>query len=407
MSFLPTSTKLGHLEILEVYVQYNGPRLFSCKNQTNKIFLGLWVDEEEEYDLWLFMLVSLERLKSIRTGLISLRDSFLESETFSVYQARHCHTEDDWRIELVSINNLDCDLLPLENTCLDLDEDSLPHIQFNNILKQAITNKREFLSITLDNSYSCYVHEFPVVKLGDILTTLQLLLDELSIFKNTDLRMSNLDIRRKTELNTLAFSPGSFKIQLASTIFEEDIFGNSIAGNAIEEFFLLASILDDKKKLVHANLDKKKIIGKYKSFLNSIYNAQCNLNLEWASPTLTRGGEVKISFELASKILESIQNFEFLEEKEHSITGKLFKIDTENWKFGIKDINSGKDFKGDILESARSDAEIAIMSHYYDAKIIELPKLVSSTNELKQYYQLVELNTHENKFEQLILSNMS
>jgi hypothetical protein len=186
MNFLPVLPQLGQLEILEVYVQYNGPRLFSCKNQVNKIFLNLWVDEEEEYDLWLLMLVSIERLQAIRVGNISLRQSFLESESSCLYELTCCHRRDSWDFKTLSINQLDHDCLPLENTFLELSEETLPYVETQDILKNAITCKREFLNITLSNDFSRYANEFSVAKLGNIFVTLQPLLEEIGIFKNTD-----------------------------------------------------------------------------------------------------------------------------------------------------------------------------------------------------------------------------
>jgi len=123
MSFLPTSTDLGNLDVLEIYVQYNGPRLLACKNQAGKIFLGLWVDEEEDSDLWLYMFVSLERLKSVRTGQISLHQAFSNPETHFLYKITYTSTNSQWHSQRVS--QIDKDCLPLEGTFLRCDPETL------------------------------------------------------------------------------------------------------------------------------------------------------------------------------------------------------------------------------------------------------------------------------------------
>ena len=193
-------------------------------------------------------------------------------------------------------------------------------------------------------------------------------------------------------------------MELASAIFEEDLFGNSIAGDALESFLHLTSIKDDKGELLKNSLATKKIIIKYKRFLESLCNGQCSMRLEWASPTLIRGGNFQMSFELASRILELIQDVEFLEEQEHKIIGQLFKMDDKKWKFGIRDVKTKQEFEGDVLESAYSDAGTATISEYYEATIIELPKLVESTNEIKKYYQLAKLIPYQANYKQLPLS---
>lgn len=128
MSFLATSTYLGDLDILEIYVQYNGPRLLACKNQVNKIFFVLWVNEEEDSELWLYMLVSIERLQTIRTGAISLYQAFAEPETETLYEVTCNDANHEWNVRQTLVSELDHDYLPLEDTFLSCDPDSLPQI---------------------------------------------------------------------------------------------------------------------------------------------------------------------------------------------------------------------------------------------------------------------------------------
>ncbi len=65
MPLFPGEKSLGNLTILEVYLQYNGPKLFSCVNELKQTFLALWVDEEEDFDLWLYISISIKKLNLI------------------------------------------------------------------------------------------------------------------------------------------------------------------------------------------------------------------------------------------------------------------------------------------------------------------------------------------------------
>ncbi|AMA08765.1 DUF6575 domain-containing protein [Picosynechococcus sp. PCC 73109] len=407
MSFLPTTTQLGELEILEVYVDYNGPRLLSCQNQAHKLFLGLWVDEEDDYDFWLFMPVSVARLREIHTGEILLRESFLNAETLHIYGLTYVSEDDEWECKTIKTHELDTECLPLEDAKLNFSDTSfsiiLPKIKTSKNSIEALKHQREFLTLTFNQISSRFTHEFPMKDLGDILSNFQILLEELGVLQNTDPRFTNQDIRRRTKLNTRIFSPGSFQVEVASTTSELDLLGNSTAGNSIDSFLCLASYLDNKEKLLNSDYATKKVILKYKKFLSSLRDAETGIEIDWCSPTLNRGRKHQMSFEMASRIIESIQDVEILDEKEYVIVGQLFKIDTEHWKFGIRNIETNQDIKGKIMQSAYSDASSATISEYYTATILELPKLNASTNEIKKYYQLLELELYSSPSEQLNL----
>ena len=73
-------TGLGKLEIVETYVYYDQPLLFSCKSAAGHLYLGVAADKNDEHETWLYVGVSAERLKLIRSGAIDLHDAFAEPE---------------------------------------------------------------------------------------------------------------------------------------------------------------------------------------------------------------------------------------------------------------------------------------------------------------------------------------
>jgi hypothetical protein len=50
-------TILGKLEYLEIYGYYDFPIFFSCKNEKDEVYLGIWVDESENNYTFLFALI--------------------------------------------------------------------------------------------------------------------------------------------------------------------------------------------------------------------------------------------------------------------------------------------------------------------------------------------------------------
>lgn len=113
MSHLPTNTRLGKLEYLEIYDQYDSrPCLFSCRNQDGQIYLAVWVDETDDDDRWLYAALSPIRLKWLRENVIDIRSVFTQAVSGFVYDVR---TDKDGasNAKMLSYFALTDDLLPV------------------------------------------------------------------------------------------------------------------------------------------------------------------------------------------------------------------------------------------------------------------------------------------------------
>jgi hypothetical protein len=200
------------------------------------------------------------------------------------------------------------------------------------------------------------------------------------------------------------FTQSSFQIELASTFFEADLFGNSIAGDATEQIFDLITIGSNINNLQNSILkNNKKIAKRYKEFLESLYTTGTGVKIEWGSPTINRGGSIEADLPSINRTLEVMNRIESLEIKQINVLGDLFKVDIKGWKFGITDLASNQHYKGTILEEAKSDASTATVSRIYRALVREVPEISPTTNELKTQYQLLALKPYEAANEQLKL----
>ena len=74
------SAPLGDLELLRVYQEFDGPRLFSCRSRADQLYLALWADQSDDVDTWLYVAISARRLRSVEDGHITLRMAFAEPE---------------------------------------------------------------------------------------------------------------------------------------------------------------------------------------------------------------------------------------------------------------------------------------------------------------------------------------
>jgi len=400
MSNLPPSTILGSLEMMEVYVQFNGARLFSCRNQVGQIFLALWVDEEENFDLWLYALVSLQKLNSIRSGNIDLHDAFKSTEDSFLYEVTLNRNSELYEVKKAFSAEVDNECLPLRDSFLKFEHELILPLGVSKSAQTAIQKVREIVRLILEIP-SRYPREAPALTLGSILSNLQVVVNYVGR-AGADHNIRVADVNRKTEFNVFATAPGSFHIELASSEFEADIFGNSIAGNAIDELLNLIEVGNDSGLLRQKMLNfPARTASKYRGFLNSIVQGNANIKIDWGSPTLNRGRFVEVSLLTASKILEVIKEIESQEPKEYEVIGELFKVDKDNWKFGIRD--RANSYRGDILESSKHEAGTATISQIYKAKIRESSEVIPATGDIKVTFQLLALEFYQHADSQLNL----
>ena len=122
-TYLPESTILGILKLIEVYEFYDQPCLFSCQNLSGQVYLALWIDSSETEDIWLYAPVSSERFNNIKNGEVDLKTVFTHSEDAFVFE-----------VSIPFDNKKQITVKAL--ACNDLTEDQLPEV--NQFIKSEI-----------------------------------------------------------------------------------------------------------------------------------------------------------------------------------------------------------------------------------------------------------------------------
>ena len=84
-------------------------------------------DGNDQYETWLYVKVSVERLTLIRSGAIDLHDAFADPENGRLLQVQFsCETPTSPEIESIEANQVSEDMLPLPGECLDLKTETIP-----------------------------------------------------------------------------------------------------------------------------------------------------------------------------------------------------------------------------------------------------------------------------------------
>ena len=120
-------TSLGKLEIVETYVYYDQPVLFSCKSAAGHLYLGVAADENDQHTTWLYVGVSTERLRLIRSGAIDLHDAFAKPEdSFLLQEIVPYDDQIQPQMEPIRPDQISEDMLPMPGERLDLEIETLP-----------------------------------------------------------------------------------------------------------------------------------------------------------------------------------------------------------------------------------------------------------------------------------------
>ena len=71
---------LGSLSIINVYIEYDGPRCFSLENETGSSFIAYWLGDEDNYEKWFVIPCSKARVIAFEKKKIDLRQLLSQQE---------------------------------------------------------------------------------------------------------------------------------------------------------------------------------------------------------------------------------------------------------------------------------------------------------------------------------------
>jgi hypothetical protein len=395
MSLLPKDTILGNLEILEVYEFYDKPCLFSCKNISGQIFITVWIDETSYSNSWLYVPISLRRFQQIVSGGIDLRSSFLNAEDGFVFN--------------VSIPNENNRTEVVRVLCCNLQEDELPaEGEFLNCGSQVIgllTEKKDVKSISIQSRKvalniafgfpNMNIMQAPISSLGILLQSIQALIDALGQFKAGKATVKgnvSEDILRQTQLAIVGAYSGSFGVEMIS-VSEPDLWGNSLAEEAVEAFLELMKTGKDPQKIRDFLLKAQpRAALRYRIFLEKLVNSKAKISAEWGSFNQGKGGSIELLLADAKIILHIVSEVEAEVPKQYEIEGELVGVNKRTKSFEIWEIKGErKKYSGRIVDQALNVAETATLSENYNATIRETIEVSPITGEEKIKYQLVNL----------------
>jgi hypothetical protein len=403
MNLLPKYTQLGNLKLVEVYVAYDEPCLFTCKNASGQIFIAVLIDENDDYKKWLYTAISQDRFKSIKCRKIDLHDSFkLAEEEFSYIVEIPFVEEEDTIVKMISCKDISRDMLPLPGEFISINSQEL----VDELKKAASSLRRDILRFRVEFPNNAN-YEAPIKAWSSMLFSLQEVVEFIGRGLTNE---PNRIIAQQTELLATATSGGSYCIDLVAAT-SVDLFKESLMS---ESLHLFLNLIEVSNKCVEAKSFKNEYINeeftiminnlgipltsKYRVFLNHIATAKSDIDFNWGSPNPKRGGSAKLTYKSITTALQLIENMEEANPLTLKITGTLIAGNVKLKKFEIKDINNDFTYKGKVSDSLiRSDTDMTLDCIYH-AIIEETIESNKVTGETKPKYKLIDLGKVESQF---------
>ena len=353
--------------------------------------MGVFADEDDNFETWLYIGVSPHRFNQIRSGAIDLHDTFSEVEDGIIYQIKVPHDEQIPESMPISATQIPDDMLPLPGEFINLETPTLPELD-EDIERKSRQIRQEIISLDL-NFGRGYRTEAPANALSEILGSLQDTIDAVgeSLTGSSNVRgpiprrvLSNM------QMSVTRIGAGSFKLELASTQ-SEDLLGEPQCGDAIQELVNLIKIGNNANELSKRLIRlKSRVANRYVSLLESLSDVVTEAKIVWASPMEGRGGSAYLPAKLARETIDIIKQFTGVSKPEHDIEGTLIGVFTDKKTFGIK-TQDGTIYKGKILDEAFNTASSATISERYIATIREVTSIQPVTEKTKTEYHLVDL----------------
>ncbi|RKP51388.1 hypothetical protein D7Z26_16455 [Cohnella endophytica] len=343
-------TPLGSLNIIDVLVSFDGPRIFTCSNSVTK-YLAFLVDELEESDHWLFVPVTNIRIQEIKNGLISIREALLNAEGDIVFQAFLPLVGGyEATIATMKTSEIPPGFLPQENSYILGQKDST--IQYYSDLPQKKTNAvdearesaRDVFDIALDMSDDPY--EMESALFGETLINIQY-----TVF-SLDERWSSskkppISVVEDNIVNVSTLFQSSFGIRIKSKR-SADIFRVTPASKALRGF---AELLQDSSDTDRLQIKLKSINPRavlwYQKLLHTVKRTGSSLKAEWAAPnqdtlsvSLTKQ-QVDLAYEVTKQTEETVYQV--------TVKGTLYAVNLKRNTFFIEG-EDGNEYSGGLSE---------------------------------------------------------
>ena len=280
-------TPMGVLSLDEVFVRYDGPRLFTCRNESGQTFLVVFADETEDTEAFLYAPVSPFRWAAVRSGQLPLRRVFERPLDNHVFLVRSNIKTGETTCQRLLSSQISTEWLPSESARLQLPTTTKHAFTSDELGRRAASAERSHAAFELDAG--SLRTEYPLRSLGLVMVALQDVLETVGqVVRNERINRGAVSSGIMTEaaLDFVDVEAASFVLIVApATSGQLQLFESPLVRESVRYMMDLMAIGDEPDRLREA-LTKmhSRAVSKYRNLLEEIAETESSLTAFLARP---------------------------------------------------------------------------------------------------------------------------
>lgn len=370
------------LKPLDVFEYYDGPKFYSCQDRLGQLFLVYWIDQSENSDAssWLYLRVSKERYDSLKSGVTPVALALANPEEDIAFVV--VSSNQDFEVNEILKDKISESWLPPDDYKLDLPTQTLP-AKTTSAQDVARRNNRQVIDIAFDKTSNRF--EMAAGKLGQILSSIQSLIDALACDERSNLHRVPEVTKFKSELLVTGLYASSFGVRLQSK--GGSLFDSDETSHAIESLAKLIATLQVPESIAE-ELHSFNVLARsrFKNLLNKLIDAQVSIKTDWGAPS----GRTLDAIATYSEILQAFNKLESTEDVSKDIVtlnGELVGVNIESSFFALK-VESKEIIKGSLSQEVSH--RVFDVPSKINAKVEEICKIDSLTDKEIWTYTLMD-----------------
>ena len=385
---------LGDIRIEDIYVYYDEPLTFSCRNTANHLYVANCIKITDEFIQYLFLPISREKLRLAETDKLTAREIFTYPEEKQIWMVTADYEEDIAHATLYHPSALTDDMLPGEGVHLNDLRGQLNEYNELDLIETSISEKREILDISFEYRDG-HQEEISVVALSKSLKRVQDLINALAHPQAHVTSQYKRKVLEANQLNAALPYAGSFGMRLKSNDLS-DIYGESEMTPQIQKMFDLFNASSSPQKLQIMLTEYGLLSGlKFRDLLYELQAHELGFKADYASPTKKRYKATMSTKDIASslQIIDSSLNNT---EKTYTVSGRLVAVNTKNSTFIFipHDLEKYSEIEGKYDETLNVDT--FKLPTEVEINITEIYTINEITHKEKTHYHLNSIDYHQN-----------
>ncbi len=355
MIFIPDNEVLGELTVQDIFVYFDGPRLFVAANAAGQRYLVNCIDAEDTSDTWLAVAVSDRRLFALKDGAFEIRNAFNKPELGRVYELVVDKRSGDLiRVITRNPNELPDEELPEPGVLIAFE--TAAEGQVNAALLARQLNSSVVLLRLFSNSQA----EAPAKSVGDILSSFeQYISTKLDRALNAATGLIEA-AQRPFQVNIVGTFAGSFGIEIA--VRGSDARIASTLKNAIEELNSADELDGFRERMLEVADDEAEAMRR---FMSKIADAGSDLTLETASQNDSEPHFAKVPLPRVRAAVKTLKREPKVGTQTRKLVGELIGLNLRTRKFELKDVETGEQIIGSMAAPIFTELEKAQLPSRY------------------------------------------